>query len=57
MRVRRIRRHEDRRPQEPDTSEQRLIRIERSMVRLERKQCSACCRLLQQLVDAVRVKQ
>ena len=37
-------------------SEQRLIRIERSMVRLERNN-AALLSLLQQLVDAVRVKQ
>ena len=36
-------------------SEQRLIRIERSMVRLERNN-AALLSLLQQLVDAVRVK-
>jgi general secretion pathway protein A len=37
-------------------SEQRLIRIERSMVRLERNN-AALLSLLQQLVDAVRAKQ
>jgi general secretion pathway protein A len=37
-------------------AEQRMIRMERSMVRLERTN-AAVLSLLQQLVDAVRVKQ